>query len=162
MFINDKITENTNLLEIYIINNNSNNNKIELNKNVENILNKYKFKSLKYKTYYKNNLMYTYDLVNDSQYVNEKKLENIFLINNTAILSYNDLKYPTYIFPCTNDIDYEIEYILYEYKLNNRISLIIRKENNNYILYIQYKHSNVVDIDKMESIINNLLKEIIT
>jgi hypothetical protein len=156
------ITDNTTLIEIYLINN-YNENKIELTKNKElinKVLNKYKFKTLKYKSYYRNNLIYTYDLTNDSQYVNEKKLENYIISDNMAIMLYNDLKYPPYMFGCTNNIDHEIEYTLYEYKLNNRISLIIRNENNSKILYIQYKHSNIVDMDKMESIINSLVKDI--
>ena len=156
------ITDKTNLIEKYLIKE-FNNNKIELSKNkeiIDKILNKYKFKTFKYKSYYRNNLIYTYDLLNDSQYVNEKKLENYIINEKTAIMLYNDLKYSPYIFGCTNNIDHEIVYILYEYKLNNRISLIIRNENNNKILYIQYKHSNIVDLDKMESIINSLINEI--
>ena len=160
--INNIITDNTNLIEIYLINKYIEN-KIELNKNkdiIDKILNKYKFRISKYKSYYRNNLIYTYDLGNDSQYLNEKKLENYKIKDKVCIMIYNDFKYPSYMFECTNNIDHEIEYTLFEYKLNNRISLIIRNENNKKIIYIQYKHSNIVDIEKMESIINSLIGEI--
>lgn len=160
--IHNIITDNTNLIEIYLINN-YNDNKIALSNKkevIDKILNKYKFKTLKFKSYYRNNLIYTYDLLNDNQYVNEKKLENYKINNNIAFMAYNDLKYPPFMFGCTNNIDHEIEFTLYEYKLNNRISLIIRNENNKTNLYIQYKHSNIVDIEKMENIINSLILEL--
>ena len=157
------VTDNTNLIEIYPINK-YNNCKIELKKNnilIDKILNKYKFKISSYKSYYKNNLIYTYDLSNDSQFITDKKFEYLDITDdNIAILLYNDCKLATNIFACTNNIDHVVEYILYEYKLNNRISLIIRKENSNKIIYIQYKHSNIVDIEKMELIINSLIKEL--
>ena len=161
--INEIKTDKTNLIEIYFINNNDDN-KINLiiNKdNIDKILVKYKFKNInKYKTYYKNNLSYTYDLENDAQTVIEKNLENNKILNNIVILSYYENKYPTYIFNCTNEIDHEIKYEIYEYKINNRIILNIRKENDEYSIYIQYRHSNNVDIEKIENIINNIIKEI--
>tara|TARA_B110001452_G_scaffold42156_1_gene32350 strand:+ start:463 stop:957 length:495 start_codon:yes stop_codon:yes gene_type:complete len=159
--IHNIITDNTNLIEIYLINKH-NDNMIELNNKkelIDKILNKYKFKMLKYKSYYRNNLTYTYDLTNDNQYVNEKNLENYKINDNIAYISYNEFKYPPFMFGCTNNIDHKIEYTLYEYKLNNRISLIIRNENKKKCIYIQYKHSNIVDIEKIENIINSLILE---
>ena len=155
--LNKLITDNTNLIEIYLINNYINN---CLNLNIkddliEKIKNKYKFKQKNdYKSYYKEGLIYTYDLNNDSQIVNNKLLENMIIINNYSVLIYNENKYPTYIFSCSDDIDHNTNYSIIECRINNRISIKIK------ILYIQYKHSNNVDIEKIENIINSIMKNI--
>jgi len=159
--LNDLTFENTNLIEIYFIQPQNNFNKYNLDFYVDNILDKYKFKNKNnYNTFYLNNLSYTYDLTNDSQIVSEKVLQNINNINNNLILTYYENKYPTYIFPCTNDIDHSVEYSIQEYKINNRISLNIRNENNINSLYLQYKHSDNVDIEKMETLINSIITDI--
>tara|TARA_B000000437_G_scaffold218941_1_gene199276 strand:+ start:3602 stop:4114 length:513 start_codon:yes stop_codon:yes gene_type:complete len=163
--INEIKRDKTNLIEIYFINKNNDNYKeINIIKNkefIDKIFKKYKFKNIyKYKIYYKNNLSYTYDLDNDTQLVIEKNLENNKILNNILVLSFYENKYPTYIFDCTNDIDHETLYNIYEYKINNRITLNIRKENDIYSLYIQYRHANNVDIEKIENIINKLINEI--
>lgn len=62
----------------------------------------------------------------------------------------------THSFACTNDIDNKIIYKTMEFKINNRISLIIK--NNN--LYIYYRHSKEVDIDKIQEIINGIIRKI--
>ena len=62
----------------------------------------------------------------------------------------------THSFACTNDINNKINYKTYEFKINNRVSLIIK--NNN--LFIQYKHSKEVDIDKIQEIINSIIRKI--
>ena len=164
MNINELISNNTNLIEIFITNKITNNNRLDIDiskHKIDKIKNKYNFKQYNYRVIYRNNLIYTYDLNNDSQIVNEKKLEKIINNNKYSIIVYNDNKYPTYLFPCTNDIDHKTNIILNEYKLNNRISLFIRNENDVHSIYIQYKHSNNVDIEKMENIINDLLNKII-
>lgn len=161
--LNKLITDNTNLIEIYLINNYINN---CLNLNIkddliEKIKNKYKFKQKNdYKSYYKEGLIYTYDINNDSQVVNNKLLENMIIINNYSVLIYNENKYPTYIFSCSDDIDHYTNYSIIECRINNRISINIRIENEIKILYIQYKHSNNVDIEKIENIINSIMKNI--
>ena len=87
--LNKLITDNTNLIEIYLINNYINN---CLNLNItddliEKVKNKYKFKQKNdYKSYYKEGLIYTYDINNDSQIVNNKLLENMIILNNYSIL----------------------------------------------------------------------------
>ena len=73
-------------------------------------------------------------------------------------IAMNEMKMQTYLFGCSNDIDNREEYKIQEYRINNRISLIIK--NNN--LFINYRHSKDVDLDKTEEIINSLIRKIIT
>ena len=90
--LNKLITDNTNLIEIYLINNYINN---CLNLNItddliEKVKNKYKFKQKNdYKSYYKEGLIYTYDINNDSQNCNyDQHKINVFGKNNYYIYIY--------------------------------------------------------------------------
>ena len=67
------------------------------------------------------------------------------------------MKMQTYLFGCANNIDNREEIRVQEYRINNRISLIIK--NNN--LYINYRHSKDVDLEKIEEIINSIIRKII-
>jgi len=160
--ISKLISSNTNIIEIYILNSKNKTDSYRKNIYLDDIyLNKIKnkFKLTKETTmvyFNRHNLSYVYDLSNDSQYVFLRKLENIDEKTNIYALSFNEMKMQTHSFPCTNDIDNKITYKIMEFKINNRISLIIR--NNN--LYIYYKHSKEVDIEKIQEIINSILKKI--
>lgn len=159
------LTENTNIIEIYIMNKQE----TQLRSNIyldDNFLNKIKkkFKLTRETTlvyYNKDNLSYVYDLSNDSQYVYLRKLENsqIKTLNNYDLygISLNEMKMQTYLFGCGNEIDNKEEMKILEFKINNRVSLIIK--NNN--LYITYRHSKEVDLEKTEEIINSIIKKII-
>ena len=164
--IKELITENTNIIELYLIQKTitSDENKIniyindDLLKKIKNNFKKTKQSDIAY--YCRNNCNYVYDLSNDSQYVYMRRLEDTTIINNTNtsyyILAFNEIKLPTHTFPCTNDIDQKYVINTIEYKINNRITLIIK--NNNCL--INYKHSKDVDIDKIQEIINNVISKI--
>ena len=157
--IANHITDKTNIIEIFIINKNCYNDNyidINLNENFINLISKSfkKLKETKYTLYHKNNLSYIYDMSNDSQSVIYRKVENEKYINinnnkNNDIycLFLNENKLGTHYFSCSDDIDLKEEYILSEFKINNRISIIIKNNNECYILY---KHNN--------NIINKIIK----
>jgi hypothetical protein len=159
------LTDNTNIIEIYLMN--TQNPQMRTNIYLDNtFLNKIKkkFKLTRETTlvyYNKHNLSYVYDLSNDSQYVYLRKLENsqIETINNYDLygIALNEMKMQTYLFGCGNDIDNKEEYKIQEFKINNRISLIIK--NNN--LFINYRHSKDVDLEKIEEIVNSIIRKII-
>jgi len=163
--IKDIITENTNIIEIYVMN--TQNTEMRMNIYLDDLfLNKIKkkFKLTRETTfvyYNKDNLSYVYDLSNDSQYVYLRKLENtkIKKINNYELygIALNEMKMQTYLFGCGNDIDNKEEYKIQEFRINNRISLIIK--NNN--LFINYRHSKDVDLEKIDEIINSVIRKII-
>jgi len=159
------LTDNTNIVEIYLMNFQPFHSKMNIFLD-DNFLNKIKkkFKLTRETTlvyYNKDNLSYVYDLSNDCQYVYLRKLENskINPIHNFHLyaLALNEMKMQTYLFGCSNDIDNKEEIKIQEFKINNRISLIIK--NNN--LYINYRHSKEVDLDKIDEIINSIIKKII-
>lgn len=157
--IKELLTEQTNIIEFYLMQKPiMDNNKIDISLTTD-LINKIKSKfkktkECKYAYYYRNNYTYVYDLSNDSQYVYLRKLENVDIINNKFyLLLFNEIKLPTHNFACTNDIDNKSIMDIIEYKINNRITLIIK--NNNCI--INYKHNKDVDIDKIEDIIKELL-----
>jgi hypothetical protein len=163
--IKNYITDNTNIIEFYIMYKNAfNKNKInifindDLLRKITNNFKKTKENEMAY--YCRNNFNYVYDLSNDSQYVYTRKLENTSIIDidnknnlNYYMLIFNEIKLPTHTFACTNDINSKYVSMVAEFKINNRITLIIK--NNN--CYIQYKHNKDVDIDKIQEIINNII-----
>ena len=100
-------------------------------------------------------LVYRY-VVHDSEFKDGHKINDILVI-----VSKHD-KQPNYTFPCTNDIDNICEYTIKEYKISNRLSLIMRYDNENIkTLYIEYKHSQNVDIDKINEQINKIIAKIL-
>ena len=165
MNINELITDNTNIIEIYLNNDKIINNKIDitLGKNkIEKILNKYKFKpEVTYTQYNKKNLLLLYDMSNDSQIVFEKNLQIYKEFDKYIIFTYDEKKLPPYMFGCDNNIDNKSIYKIKEYKINNRISIINRLENNNNSIFISYKHDKHVDLEKNENIINDIIRNII-
>jgi hypothetical protein len=161
--IKELLTENTNIIEFYLIQKpiiNKNNIDISITDDlISKIKNNFKkTKETKYAYYNRNNYTYVYDLSNDSQYVYIRKLENMNIINNNKfyLLLFNEIKLPTHNYSCTNDIDNKSIIDIIEFKINNRITIIIK--NNNCL--INYKHNKDVDIDKIEDIIKNLLIKI--
>ena len=163
--INTLITENTNLIEIYICNKQSfDNKKINIELNVD-FLNKIKqtFKitrEIKYISYYRNNLNYIYDTSNDNQLLITRNLEKDNYENYNKIDLYylilKENKLPNYYFACTNNLDNKETLNTIEFKINNRITLIIR--NNN--CFIQYKYNNSVETDKISLILKNIVKKL--
>jgi hypothetical protein len=149
------ITPNTNIIEIYLMKKSN----IFMNANILRKI-KQSFKKTKQfqNAYYcRNNCNYVYDLTNDSQYVYTRKLENVDKINEDFyVLVYNEIKLPTHTFACTNDINYKQIADIIEFKINNRIILIIK--NNN--VYIHYKHNKDVDVDKIQDVINNIASKL--
>lgn len=163
--ISKLITDNTNIIEIYMCNPSKFKDELKIditiNDTIKNSIRK-KFKLTKETTlvyFNKNNLTYVYDLSNDNQYVYLRKLENMAGFNNNSFygLAFYEMKMQSHSFPCTNDIDNRGEYKVEEFKINNRISLIIK--NNN--VYISYRHSKEVDILKIDEIIKGIIKKLI-
>ena len=163
--IKQLLTDNTNIIEIYLMNTQ----KSQMRMNIyldDTFLNKIKkkFKLTRETTlvyYNKDNLSYVYDLSNDSQYVFLRKLENsqIKTMDKYDLygIALNEMKMQTYLFGCANNIENKEEMKIQEFRINNRISLIIK--NNN--LYINYRHSKDVDLEKIEEIINSIIRKII-
>ena len=171
--INDLIDEEVNLIEIFICSNLKKDEDILdvsiSEENANKISNKFKkTKDITYKIFFKSNLSYIYDTSIDSQIVTTKssyKHKHIYnnrskLYNNYFIISYKENKLPTHYFPCTNDIDHIATYNIKEYRITNRITIIVREDDGIYTSYIQYRHGNNVDIDKIQETINTLIKTI--
>lgn len=161
-FINDN---NANLIEIYLSESKINDYKIDIkvtDENLEKLKKIFKItREIKYVHFYKNNLEYIYDTSNDSQLlITRKVMKDEYKITkkkyNLYTIAFNESKLPNHYFPCTNEIDHREEIQVTEFKINNRISILIK--NNNYL--IQYRHNVMVDLDKTEDIINTLVKKI--
>ena len=110
--------------------------------------------------------IYTYELSNDNQYVSSKIKKHMDILDNIFVICSKNNKQPNYTFPCTNEIDSVSEYIIKEYKISNRISLILRSDIGDShaeikTLYIEYRHSNNVDIDKINETINKIIRKIL-
>ena len=180
--LTDFITDEVNIIEFYLCkDSDKDSNVIDVNINsyFESIIEKKykKYKEERYKSYHHKDKVYTYELSSDNQYVSSKitmKSEIIKNINNTTnntnakpnifILSSKIDKFPQYIFPCTNEIDNISTYLIKEFKINNRISLMLRYDYLNdkeeivsKSFYIEYRHSPNVEIDKINEYVNNLV-----
>jgi hypothetical protein len=157
--IREILTDNTNLIEIYLLSK-KNNNSISLESGLINKIKSTFKKTKQYSTviYCRNNYNYLYDLTNDNQIVYSRIIENDKTINNKyLILAFNEIKLPTHLFACTNDIDYKYNNDLIEFKINNRITITIR---NNDSCYITYKHNKDVDIDKIQENLNDIISKL--
>jgi hypothetical protein len=143
---------------------------VNITKDIESIIEKkYKqYKEEKYKSYHHKDKVYTYELSNDNQSVFSKIMtkSNYLAAASGAsavfIVSYKIDKFPQYIFPCSNDIDNISTYSIKEFKINNRISLMLRSDYSNSkevakSFYIEYRHSPNVEIDKINEYVNNLV-----
>ena len=156
------LTDSTTLVEIHFTNAIKYDAVIDINTPdtiIDRIKEKYKnCKTTKYMSYCKNELTYLYNLTDDHQTVFSKFREKDVMSGNLYAVSYKFSKLPTHLFPCVSDIDMAIEYTLHEYKLSNRLSIIIRKDEYGQYAYIEYKHSDNVDIEQIESHLNNILQ----
>ena len=129
---------------------------------INKITSKYKFMNKRNMVhYYRNNIYYSYDTSNDSQSCYRFILLNYEIIDVSDTFSicvnvYKEVKLPCFMFPSTSDISDKVSFNIQEYKVNNR--LILTNRNNN-SLYLVYKHSSNVDIDKNMDDLRNFLKE---
>jgi len=161
-----------NLIEVYLFNlDKSTTNVLDLclgSNIVQKIENQFKNpKITDYKSYYINDKIYTYELLNDNQIVtskhkmNSKSIRRIRNDTDLHIVSYRIEKYPIYMFPCTDNIDYISSYTIKEYKINNRITINIKiDEDDNHMVYVEYKHSDNVELDRINQTIGRLLHKI--
>ena len=160
--LQEYLNDTTNLVEIHLLQNHIPADVIDINiehSDIEQIKSKFKnWKTTKYISYHRNHLIYQYDLTDDNQLVYTKLLQHNKQMDKIYISSYNYSKLPIYIFPCVKDINYVNEHSITECKISNRISLMIKKDTFGQYLYIEYKHSPNVDIEKIESSINNIIK----
>jgi len=157
--IREILTDNTNLIEIYLLSK-KNNNSIALESGLINKIKSTFKKTKQYSTviYCRNNYNYLYDLTNDNQIVYSRIIENDRIMNNKyLIIAFNEIKLPTHLFACTNDIDYKYNNDLIEFKINNRITITIK---NNDSCYITYKHNKDVDIDKIQENLNDIISKL--
>jgi hypothetical protein len=173
--LNEFIDDNIDLVEIFFCNkrgdtNVSSNVDVRIDNNIEKkIEERYKkCREERYKAYAMNEKVYTYELSNDNQCVTSKLKRYTKYIENKSdniyIISSKINKFPQYTFPCTNEIDNICQYTIKEYKISNRVSLILRIDSNGdgspdiKSLSIEYRHSSNVEIDKINEIVNKLLR----
>lgn len=176
--LSDFLTDDVNIIEIFFCKSGSGSGgsggngteiDVRITSDIESIVEKKykKYKEEKYKSYHHKDKVYTYELSNDNQYVSSKiTTSSIYAKPNIFILSSKIDKFPQYIFPCTNDIDNISTYTIKEFKINNRISLMIRYDYSAAntanaatakSFYIEYRHSPNVEIDKINEYVNNLI-----
>lgn len=175
------ITDDVNIIELFLCKDSDKDTSVidvNITSDFESIIEKKykKYKEERYKSYHHKDKVYTYELSSDNQYVSSKiTMKSEIIKNNTTtnntnakpnifILSSKIDKFPQYIFPCTNDIDNISTYLIKEFKINNRISLMLRYDYLNgedkvvsKSFYIEYRHSPNVEIDKINEYVNNLV-----
>lgn len=164
MFELNKFIENDfNLMEIFMVSK-RHDTRIDINikqKSIDNIKKKYSnWKQTDQVIFYKNRMMYQYDLGNDNQLLFTKEMIDRQSFDNIEVLSYKYCKIPTYMFPCVNEIDERVEYDVEECRITNRISIILKKNIYASSVYIEYKHSSQAEIEKNEKILKDIIDTI--
>lgn len=166
MDIHSLIIGDTNMIEIYFARVEQNKCSISINLTIGNdsisrIQKMYgNPKTSKQKCFHHNELSYIYDLNDDSQYAYTKEVKRYVKHSNAHIYAIKHSKVPTHLFPCTNSIDYLNEYDISEYKITNRVSLIVRTDQHGSYVHLQYKHSENVDIDKVKSCMDSIISNV--
>jgi hypothetical protein len=178
--LNDYITDDVSIIEVFFCKDDAPKDvsgtgadteaiNVKITSDIESIIEKKykKYKGEKYKSYHHKDKVYTYELTSDNQYVFSKimtksKYEKYNNKNSLYILTSKIDKFPQYIFPCTNEIENISTYTINEYKIANRVSLMIRYDYENNVevaktFYIEYRHSPNVEIDKINEHVNNLV-----
>jgi len=168
VYLHSLITDDTNLIELYVTPLIQNKNVVNINvseefiKRIKNEFQNFTNRSNEYITYYKADLIYTYDGSNDNQIVSSKYKQNTCIWNKQHCdifgISYKHSKLPTHVFPCVSNIDYKNKCNVCEIKLTNRINIIIKNDEYGNYVYIEYKHSPQVEIEKIEIIINKTIE----
>lgn len=166
----ERLEESTNLVEIYLTSKQQLPNVVDIKADEQLIANAERhfknWKTTKYIAYRRNHLTYLYDLTDDNQIVftkiavSSRSTQSTHNVHQLLQINYNYSKLPSHLFPCTKDIDDVEEYTISENRLNNRVSLNIKRDQYGAYLYIEYKHSPNVDIEKTESIIQSVVKSI--
>jgi hypothetical protein len=158
-YINDDINN------VYVYINNPNNTEI-INITDDNILQNLftNFKegtTVEYTEYHMKDMIYSYNNSNDGQKVYKKILKMHDKIK--GIYSFDEEVLPPHRFPCTNNIIYKCFIKRTSYRVNNRTYINYeeeRQENGEVYkyLYIHYKHSENVDIKKINNDIDRNYK----
>jgi hypothetical protein len=119
--------------------------------------------------YHQCDMIYSYDKISDGQKV-YKKILKIYDIAK-GIYSFDEEQLPTHRFPCIDSIVFKSNIKRYSYRINNRMYLNYEEdisesesepEKFKYI-YINYKHSELIDLKKMNSDyerVNKMLKKL--
>lgn len=166
--ISHLLNEDVDVVNIHLVSNkNIDKNYIDLNLEkefIEDCISKYKFMNKRNMVlYYRKNMYYSYDTSNDAQVIMRFYLLNSEIIKisdeySICVNTYKEQKLPCYMFSSTNDIDDKVKMRIEEYKVNNRIILTKKDENS---LYLVYKHSTNVDIEKNMSDLKNFIENIL-
>lgn len=140
----DKLNDDVNI--VYII--------LKTDKNINKL---YKFIKRMFTSYWYNNLEYIYDHQNDNQCLFKHMVVNIDETKDYTIIMYNSSKQPVYTFPCIKNISFRENYVIEEYKINNRLSLCIKDKS----IYFVFKYSPYCDIENNIKSIETFLKNIL-
>ena len=114
--------------------------------------------------YHMMDMVYSYNTANDGQRIYRKILKKHDVAD--GIYSYDEELLPPHRFPCTDDIIYKTSIKRISYKINNRIYINYDQElgENDDItykyLYLSYRHSENVDLKKINIDISRACKSL--
>jgi hypothetical protein len=101
--------------------------------------------------YYHRDMCYIFDAKNDAQRSYRKILQNEMCYKNFYIAAYQEENIPSHRFPSTQDISCRTSVIRYTHRINNRMSWIYEKnEDENWITYLRYSHAPNVEMNTMQ------------
>lgn len=159
MDITTLVTDNTNIVDIYICNTDPTKNTdwatIGWDKPPAALPNFGKGTSQYLIEYHHRELSYIYDTANDGQRVLKRTFLGMQRHRPFIAYAYLEDQLPSHKFPCVNEITYKQELQRVTHRINNRLSFIIDQETcdgETYTYYyLRYQHAPNVDTKKMES-----------
>jgi len=94
-------------------------------------------------------LIYQYDTATDTQKVLQRTWVQDDFDRKEYTVCFQEETLPCHRFPCTTEINDTQKYYKAQYKINNRMYLVVEKRDPSYIIYLRYQHASQVDIEKM-------------
>lgn len=133
----------------------------------------------KIESYWYRDMCYTYDIANDAQRVTRRLVHNDHIIQHGMhclyVIVLNEETLPSHMFPCVNEITNNNTTSRTSYRINNRMFLYHdvvgeyatepthdsnekKVINTSEYLYLRYKHSQQVDLIKIQADIDRVIR----
>jgi len=131
----------------------------------------------KIESYWYRDMSYTYDTANDAQRVTKRSFYNDHIIQHQHgmhcmyVVVLNEDTLPSHMFPCVNEITNNNTTYRTSYRINNRMFLYHdvvgeyatgsnekKVINTSEYLYLRYKHSQQVDLIKIQADIDRVIR----
>lgn len=110
--------------------------------------------------YIHRDLVYSYDLANDAQKVYRRSIVEELLAGKYHGIVYAEETLPTHRFPCVPEVTHRREIIRWSWRINNRMYLVLDREEAIDVLYVRYNTASNADLDVMKKDLDKILNRL--